>query len=66
MRTRYAFSSVSSDPVSARHHTRSHPDHAHVEVGVEHNPIHAIVAAAQQILVESAQPVRHAGMLQVS
>jgi hypothetical protein len=33
----------------------------HPEIGVQHDAIHAIVAAAQQILVESAQPVRHEG-----
>src|SRR6516225_256601 len=38
---------------------------AHAEVCVQHNAIDAIVAAAQQILIESAQPVRHGGSLQV-
>jgi hypothetical protein len=32
---------------------------AHAEVRVQDNAIDAIVAAAQQILIESAQPVRH-------
>ena len=36
---------------------------AHAEVCVEHNAIDAIVAAAQQILIESAQPVRHGGQV---
>src|SRR6202022_50104 len=34
---------------------------AHAEVGVQNNAIDAIVATAQQILIESAQPVRHGG-----
>jgi len=36
---------------------------AHAEVCVQHNAIDAIVAAAQQILIESAQPVRHGGQV---
>ena len=32
---------------------------AHAEVRVQNNAIDAIVATAQQILIESAQPVRH-------
>jgi len=32
---------------------------SHAEVGVKDDPIDAVVAAAQQILIESAQPVRH-------
>src|ERR1700719_539604 len=34
---------------------------AHAEIRVQNNAIDAIVAAAQQILIESAQPVRHGG-----
>src|SRR4029077_11893895 len=34
---------------------------AHPEIGVQNDPVDAIVAAAQQIAIESAQPVRHAG-----
>src|ERR1700757_1041286 len=33
---------------------------AHAEIGVQNDPVDAIVAAAQQIAIESAQPVRHA------
>ena len=36
---------------------------AHAEVCVQHNAIDAVVAGAQQILIESAQPVRHGGQL---
>ena len=32
---------------------------AHAEIRVQNNAIDAIVAAAQQILIECAQPVRH-------
>src|SRR5215813_8358068 len=32
---------------------------SHAEVCVKNDPIHAVVAAAQQILIESAQPIRH-------
>ena len=32
---------------------------AHAEVRIQNNAIDAIVATAQQILIESAQPVRH-------
>src|SRR5205807_8886300 len=32
---------------------------AHAEVRVQNNAIDAIVATAQQILIENAQPVRH-------
>src|SRR4029077_814206 len=31
------------------------------EVGVQNDPIHAIVAAAQEILIQSAQPLCHGG-----
>ena len=31
------------------------------EVGVQNDPIHAIVAAAQEILIQSAQPICHGG-----
>src|SRR5467141_2902383 len=33
----------------------------HAEVGVQNDPIHAIVAAAQEILIQSAQPICHGG-----
>jgi hypothetical protein len=33
----------------------------HSEVRVQHDPIHAIVAAAQQILIERAQPIHYRG-----
>src|SRR5580693_8748950 len=33
---------------------------AHAEISVQNDPVDAIVAAAQQIAIESAQPVRHA------
>src|SRR3984893_16334679 len=33
----------------------------HAEVGVQNDPIHAIVAAAQDILIQSAQPICHGG-----
>ena len=36
---------------------------AHAEVRIQNNAIDAIVAAAQQILIESAQPVRHGGQV---
>ena len=36
---------------------------AHAEVRVQNNAIDAIVAAAQQIPIESAQPVRHGGQV---
>src|ERR1700730_15327458 len=36
---------------------------AHAEVRVQNNAIDAIVATAQQILIESAQPVRHGGQV---
>ena len=36
----------------------------HPEIAVKDDAIHAIVAAAQEILVQSAQPIRHAGRLQ--
>src|SRR6516165_12263875 len=36
---------------------------AHAEVRVQNDAIDAIVATAQQILIESAQPVRHAGQV---
>ena len=32
---------------------------SHAEVGVKDDPIDAIVAAAQLVLIESAQPIRH-------
>src|ERR1700736_3256121 len=32
----------------------------HAEVGVQNDPIHAIVAAVQQILIESAKSIAHA------
>src|SRR5262249_12954976 len=32
---------------------------SHAEVCVKNDPVHAVVAAAQQILIESAQPIRH-------
>jgi hypothetical protein len=35
----------------------------HPEVGVQNDAIHAVVATAQQILIESAQPVRHEGQV---
>src|SRR5258707_8454549 len=38
--------------------TRTMP---HAEVGVQNDPIHAIVAAAQEILIQSAQPICHGG-----
>src|SRR6266481_1390025 len=31
------------------------------ETGVQNDPIHAIVAAAQEILIQSAQPICHGG-----
>src|SRR6201987_908962 len=37
----------------------------HAEIRVQNDPIHAIVTAAQQILIESAQPIRHGGRLQI-
>jgi len=37
----------------------------HPEIGVKDDAIHAIVAAPQQILAESAQPIRHAGRVQL-
>src|ERR1700741_3308689 len=37
----------------------------HAEVRVQNDAIHAIVAAAQQILIESTQPIRHAGRIQL-
>src|SRR5260370_7665283 len=33
----------------------------HAEVGVQNDPIHAIVAAAQEILIQSAEPICHGG-----
>src|SRR6202011_5578850 len=33
----------------------------HAEVGVQNDPIHAIVAAAQEILIQSVQPICHGG-----
>src|SRR2546429_9918977 len=33
----------------------------HAEVGVQNDPIHAIIAAAQEILIQSAQPICHGG-----
>jgi hypothetical protein len=36
---------------------------AHAEVRVQNNAIDAIVAPAQQVLIESAQPVRHGGQV---
>src|SRR5467141_131680 len=33
----------------------------HSEVGVQNDPIHAIIAAAQEILIQSAQPICHGG-----
>jgi putative transposase len=38
---------------------------SHPEIGVQDNSIHAVVAAAQQVLVESAQPIRHPGSVQL-
>ena len=40
-------------------HTEPARGMAHAEVRVQNNAIDAIVATAQQILIESAQPVRH-------
>jgi hypothetical protein len=37
---------------------------AHAGIRVQNNAIDAIVAAAQQILIESAQPVRHGRQVQ--
>jgi hypothetical protein len=36
----------------------------HPEIAVEDDAIHAIVAAAQQISIQGAQPIRRAGRLQ--
>ena len=36
---------------------------AHAEVGVQNDAIDAIVAAAQQILIQSAQPICHGGQV---
>src|SRR5437899_4432346 len=33
----------------------------HAEVGVQNDPIHAIIAGAQEILIQSAQPICHGG-----
>ena len=33
----------------------------HREISIQHDPVHAIVAAAQQILVQSAQPIHDGG-----
>ena len=33
----------------------------HPEIRIQHDPIHAVVAAGQQILIESAQPIGHEG-----
>ena len=44
-------------------HTKPARIMAHAEVRVQDNAIDAIVAAAQQILIESAQPVRHGGQV---
>jgi hypothetical protein len=38
----------------------------HAETDVENDAVDAIIAAAQQILIESTQRVTHAGRLQVS
>ena len=35
----------------------------HPEIGVQHDAIDAVVAAAQQILIEGAQPIRHPGRI---
>ena len=42
-------------------HPKSTGTMPHAEVGVQNDPIHAIVAAAQEILIQSAQPIRHGG-----
>jgi hypothetical protein len=34
---------------------------AHPEIRVQHDAINAVIAAAQEILIESAQPVTHEG-----
>ena len=31
----------------------------HAEIGIQNDPIHAIVATAQQVLIETAQPICH-------
>ena len=36
---------------------------AHAEIRVQNDAIDAIVAAVQQILIESAQPIRHGGQV---
>jgi hypothetical protein len=36
---------------------------AHAEVRVQNDAIDAIVAAVQQILIESAQPIRYGGQV---
>ena len=45
-------------------HTKAARTMPHAEVGVQNDPIHAVVAAAQQILIESAQSIGHRGTLE--
>ena len=61
IRIRWALSRVSSDPVSARHQTRKPAGNAHAEIRVQDDAIDAIITAAQQVLIQSAQPVAHEG-----
>jgi hypothetical protein len=53
---------VQTTGTSSRHHNGNRQDNAPSEVAVQNNAIHTIVAAAQQILIEVAQPVCH-GMI---
>src|SRR5215472_8540043 len=50
--------------IRSRQRPPPHPEPArimaHAEIGVQNDPVDAIVTAAQQIAIESAQPVRHA------
>jgi len=49
--------------IRSRQRPPPHPEPArimaHAEIDVQNDPVDAIVAAGQQILIESAQPVRH-------
>jgi hypothetical protein len=43
-------------------HTEAAGTMSHAEVGVQNDAIHAIIAAAQQLLVEHAQSVCHGSL----
>ena len=60
-RIRCALSNVSTDPVSFCHHTRKPPTAVTLsKIRIQNDTVHAVVTAAQKILIERAELIRHA------